>query len=58
MGTLKDEPTTKVTLFLYTKDIETLKRYVGYGYTAKVREIVRQWIRTKVTTATNDARKE
>jgi len=47
MGILKGEPITKVTLFLYTKDIETLKRTYGYGWSARIREIIRAWSKHK-----------
>jgi hypothetical protein len=39
------EPITKVTLNLYTRDYELLKRKYPQGYTEKIREIVRQHVR-------------
>ena len=45
MPTLQVEPLTKVTLNLYASDVATLRRLVGPGYTAKVRELVRNYCR-------------
>jgi hypothetical protein len=50
MGVLKGEPLTKVTFFLYTKDVEALKRRFGFGWSAQTREIIRQWLKNKTTT--------
>lgn len=34
------EPLTKVTLNLYTEDLEVFRRILGYGWTSEVREAI------------------
>jgi hypothetical protein len=46
MPILPEEPLTKVTLNLFTSDVEELKKTSGYGYTTKIRELVRQYCKT------------
>jgi len=38
------EPITKVTLNLYTKDVDWFRARYPTGYTEKLREVVRQYI--------------
>jgi hypothetical protein len=40
-----DEPIIKVTLNLFQRDVEWLRRHYGYGFSAKIREILRATIR-------------
>lgn len=40
-----DEPITKVTLNLYTRDVEWLKKAQGQGWTTYIREVVRAKVR-------------
>lgn len=40
-----DEPLTKVTLNLFTKDLAELKRREGYGWTGVVRSLVRRHLK-------------
>jgi hypothetical protein len=49
MGILSGEKLTKVTLFLYTKDLEELRRKEGYGWSTKVRLLVRAYLKAKQT---------
>lgn len=39
-----DEPIRKVTLNLYTEDIEILMEVYGRGWTGKIRDLVREHI--------------
>jgi hypothetical protein len=39
-----DEPLTKITLNIYAKDLEFLRRKFGWGWS----EVVRGWIREKL----------
>jgi uncharacterized protein (DUF4415 family) len=48
-----DEPTTKVTLSLYDADIETMKRRYGYGWSARIREVLHQWLKQKTSNKTH-----
>lgn len=41
-----DEPLTKVTLNLYTKDIPELRKAFP-NYTEGVRQIIRQWVKNR-----------
>lgn len=45
MPYLAGEPTTKITIRLFAKDIEYLKRLEPDGYQVLVREIVRTWVK-------------
>lgn len=45
MPTPADEALAKITLNIYAKDLEKLKRRFSSGYTEAVRRIVRKWIR-------------
>jgi len=38
------EPITKVTLNLYTRDVDWFKDRYPIGYTEKIREVLRQYI--------------
>lgn len=38
------EPITKVTLNLYSRDVEWFKERYPTGYTEKIREVIRQYI--------------
>lgn len=49
MALSTDKSLTKVTLFLYTEDIEKLRRLEGYGWSAKIREVLHQWLKPKTT---------
>jgi hypothetical protein len=40
-----DEPLTKITLDLYTRDVQRLKDLHGYGYSTVVRRLVRAHLR-------------
>ena len=46
MPILQEEPLTKVTLNLFTKDVEYLKQRTGLGYTVVIRDVVRTYCRT------------
>lgn len=39
---LAEEPLTKVTLNLFTRDVEDMKRIHGHGYTEVIRRLLRQ----------------
>jgi phosphopentomutase len=39
------EPITKITLNLYTRDVEWFKRRFPSGYTERLREVVRDYIK-------------
>ncbi len=41
---MAEQQLTKVTLNLFTEDVEELKRLEGYGYQIKVRYIVHNWL--------------
>lgn len=45
---------TKVTLFLYQEDIELMQKRFGYGWSAKIREVIHQWLKTKTLNKTQD----
>jgi uncharacterized protein (DUF4415 family) len=51
MAILKGEPTTKVTIFLYDEDIEAMKKRFGYGWSARIREVLHQWLKSSKTHA-------
>jgi uncharacterized protein (DUF4415 family) len=40
-----DEPLTKVTLNLFTRDLQRLQRQEGHGWSTKVRQLVRDYLR-------------
>jgi hypothetical protein len=45
MPRIPTEPLTKVTLNLYSKDVEWFKSRFEYGYTEEIREALRHHIR-------------
>jgi hypothetical protein len=47
-----DEPLTKITLDLYTRDVQRLKDLHGYGYSTVVRRLVRAHLRAVDAAAT------
>lgn len=44
---LSEEPLLKITLNLFRKDVEEMKRIHGHGYTEAIRRILRQHLRTR-----------
>lgn len=44
MPRVNEESLTKITLNLYSADVEALKEIAPQGYTEKIREIVREWL--------------
>ena len=38
-----DEPTTKITINVYTADLEVLRRREGYGWSKVLRSLLRRW---------------
>ena len=48
------EPITKVTLNLYTRDVDWLKDKYPIGYTEQIREIIRQHILYEKTYGSSD----
>src|SRR5258708_3521074 len=44
MPRVNEEPLTKITLNLFSPDVEPLKQIAPQGYTEKIREIVREWL--------------
>lgn len=47
MNAPSDEPLQKVLLNLFYVDYLEMKRRYGYGYTEKIRELVRQHLRSR-----------
>lgn len=45
MPNYADESLTKITLNLYTKDVKILRARFGQGWSERVRQKVRKWIR-------------
>lgn len=42
MSNFAEEPLTKVTLNLFSKDVEFLQRHYGQGYSVEIRKMVRR----------------
>jgi hypothetical protein len=42
-----DEPTTKITLNIYTADYKEVKRIYGQGWSTRLREMVRDHLRIR-----------
>ena len=42
-----EEPQTKITLNLFTSDVDYLKRTIGHGYTSVIREIIREAVNAR-----------
>lgn len=48
MPKLPDEPLHRTNINLFAEDVEDLKRLHGWGWTEKVRELVRAHLRHKI----------
>ena len=46
MPVRSDEPLLKVTLNLYSADVDALRAYYGHGWSEQVRQVVHQHIST------------
>lgn len=40
-----DEPAELITVKAFASDVAYLKRTLGYGWSAKVRELIREWVK-------------
>lgn len=55
---MAEQEKVKVTLFLYQEDIETMQKRFGYGWSARVREVIHQWLKPKMLSKTHASREE
>ncbi len=39
-----EESLTKITINVFTKDLEALKRQEGFGWSGKIRELIRRYL--------------
>jgi hypothetical protein len=47
MPVLPEEPLTKITLHLFSRDVADLKRWVGPGYQVYIRNVVREYCKNR-----------